>query len=394
MTRQPVYVTGMGCLCAPGTSVPEAMAALYRGKRHAQKPQNFTTTLDQEYPAFEIPEPVGHDDGKVTRTTLFTMVALQEALDQAKLDLSFLQKKRVGVAIGTSVGCTLNNEPYYRQYKQGLLPDHTAIDIYLQNNPALYISRIYDLTGPTATVANACSSGTDAIGLAKSWLDNDQCDLVIAGGADELSRITYLGFISLLVTSTELCRPFDRDRKGLNLGEGAGILIMEHPSSAAQRSASLLASVNGFGTYADAYHPTAPHPEGTGLRRAINQALKQAGLTAEQIGFVNAHGTSTQNNDEVEGKVIADLFGPDIPVVSTKSYTGHTLGAAGAIEAIFTICGLTDQKIPATPGFENPDPQCLVTPAKQNLPVQAEFALSNSLAFGGNNSALILGRVC
>ena len=393
MTRQPVYVTGMGCLCAPGTSVPAAMASLYRGLRRAQKPQNFTTTLDQGYPAFEILEPVGQNDEMVTRTTQLTLVALQEALRQAKLDLSFLQKKRVGIAIGTSVGCTLNNEPYYRQYKQGLFPDHQAIDIYLHNNPALYISRTFGLTGPAATVANACSSGTDAIGLAKSWLDNDQCDLVIAGGADELSRITYLGFISLLVTSTELCRPFDRDRKGLNLGEGAGILIMEHSSSAGERGASILASVNGFGTFADAYHPTAPHPEGTGLRRAIDQALKQAGLTASQIGFINAHGTSTQNNDEVEGKVIADLFGTDIPVVSTKSYTGHTLGAAGAIEAVFTIRGLTDQKIPATPGFETPDPQCMVTPAKQNLKVQAEFALSNSLAFGGNNSALILGRV-
>ena len=393
MKPKGVSVTGLGCICAAGDSVKSAMDSMYSSVRNPSAPKRIQTKLEVEYPVFEVESEIAITDPIATRTSLLTFHAVNEALAQSNLNEYDLKQWRVGVCIGTTVGCTLNNEPFYRDYKAGKNPDLSAIDRYLGNNPAPYIADKFKCMGPTATIANACSSGTDAIGLAKSWLENDLCDIVIAGGADELSRITYLGFISLLISSTEACRPFDKNRKGLNLGEGAGIVIMEKPEVAKNRESKTLAKLVGYATFADAYHPTAPHPEGLGLTRAINQALTQAGIGLEQIGFINAHGTSTQNNDEVEGSTILKLFSDKIPTVSTKGYTGHTLGAAGGVESIFAIQGLLDQKLPATPGFEEFDPACGLTPTTSNSSVFAEFALSNSLAFGGNNSALIFQGV-
>jgi 3-oxoacyl-[acyl-carrier-protein] synthase-1/3-oxoacyl-[acyl-carrier-protein] synthase II len=221
------------------------------------------------------------------------------------------------------------------------------------------------------------------------WIETGVCDIVIAGGSDELCRTTYIGFTSLMITSQEPCRPFDRDRKGLNLGEGAGVVIIEDYEHARKRGARWLAFINGYGSSADAYHPTAPHPDGLGLRRAIKTALAEAGVPPSGVAFINAHGTSTLDNDKVEGKVIADLFPAGAPVVSTKSYTGHTLGAAGAIEAVLTIKGLQDKLLPATLGFEKGEG--VITPTLENTPISGTTAISNSLAFGGNNSALVIG---
>jgi 3-oxoacyl-(acyl-carrier-protein) synthase len=239
------------------------------------------------------------------------------------------------------------------------------------------------------TVGNACASGTDAIGIAKLWIEQGLCDLVIAGGTDELCRTTYLGFTALLLTSAEACKPFDKNRKGLNLGEGAGIVIVESDEHAKKRSAKILVEISGYGCNADAYHPTAPHPHGTGIKRAMTAALEQSGAKQNEIAFVNAHGTSTQENDLVEGKAIAEIIGHSIPVVSTKSFTGHTLGAAGAVEAVFTIQNLLDRKIPPTAGFETADPACAIVPSQSETPVSGKFAISNSLAFGGQNSVLV-----
>ncbi len=392
MTLPAVHITGMGTISAAGNTLAEAMQTLYSGKRHPAPPQNIQVELDTAYPVFEVFNKLAQADERVTRTSRLLEIAANEALAQSGLTRSDLQKKRVGVAIGTTVGSTLNNEPFYRRYKAGKLPDLQPIQRYLHNNPALFLSETWGLTGPAATIANACSSGTDAIGLAKSWLEQDLCDVAIAGGADELSRITYLGFISLLISSTKACRPFDRERDGLNLGEGAGILILEKEETLRGRGQNTLAQICGYGTFADAYHPTAPHPEGKGLKKTLQFALRQANLSVKEVDFVNAHGTSTSNNDQVEGKVLSELFGPDVPVVSTKAYTGHTLGAAGGIEAAFTVQALLDQALPATAGFETFDPDCTLAPTTQNTEIKARVGVSNSLAFGGNNSTLIFRR--
>ncbi len=386
-----VVVTGMGCVCAAGLSVDAAMRSMAAGKRAPAPPAGIKTDLKESYPVFEVP--AGFQAGQeTTRTLSLLLSALDEALGQAALSPGDQAKRNIGVAIGTTVGCTLNNEPFYRDFKANAEPDLAAVRLYLSSNPAHALARRFGWKGPVATVANACSSGTDAVGLAKSWIEHGWCEMAVAGGTDELSRITYLGFISLLNTSREPCRPFDRRRSGLNLGEGAGVLILETPENAAKRGQHALACIAGYGTAADAYHPTAPHPEGSGLKQAIRMAMRDAGVRPDELHFVNTHGTSTPENDRVEGRTLASFFPDPIPAVSTKSYTGHALGAAGALEAIFSVRALEEHWLPATLGFEEPDPECIIAPTTENLPLKADLALSTSLAFGGNNSALIIRR--
>jgi len=385
-------ITGLGLICAAGKTVNDVMTALYSGKRNPAAPLRIRTELDKSPPVFEIASSLdeinpGNDE---SRTTLLLLSAVDEALAQAGIDADYLSSARVAVAMGTTVGCTLNRESFYRAYRRGAYPSIEPIGRFLRNNPALYLARRHNISGPALTIANACSSGTDAIGMGKSWIESGLCDIVIAGGSDELCRTTYLGFNSLLNTSDEPCRPFDKKRKGLNLGEGAGVVIMESSSSLEKRGAKRLAVVSGYSTSSDAYHPTAPHPEGSGLERAMNQAMKMARVSPAVVSFINAHGTSTSENDKVEGKTIGRLFSKSIPVVSTKGYTGHTLGAAGAIEAVFSVMGLFDGKIPATVGFEDFDEECTVEPTREITAIEGDVAISSSLAFGGNNSVLVI----
>jgi 3-oxoacyl-[acyl-carrier-protein] synthase-1/3-oxoacyl-[acyl-carrier-protein] synthase II len=212
---------------------------------------------------------------------------------------------------------------------------------------------------------------------------------VIAGGADELLRVTYAGFSSLMITDTQPCKPFDVKRKGLNLGEGAGILILE--SDAVRADKAVHGKVLGYGSACDAHHLTAPHPDGAGLKLAMQEAFTAAGVTSADIAFVNTHGTGTPDNDRVEGRVLSELL-PGVPFLSTKGYTGHTLGAAGGIEAAFTVACLQRGEIPASIGFSEPDPDVIVTPVIKNRCIDGDIALSESLAFGGNNAVLILGK--
>jgi 3-oxoacyl-[acyl-carrier-protein] synthase-1/3-oxoacyl-[acyl-carrier-protein] synthase II len=260
----------------------------------------------------------------------------------------------------------------------------------LNSNPAAVIAREFDLCGPCQTVVNACSSGTDAIGLGASWIKSGLCDIVLAGGTDELCHVTYNGFISLMITDDVPCKPFDRNRKGLNLGEGAAILVLESENSRRARNKKARAFVLGYGASCDAYHFTAPHPEGRGLRRAIGETIALGNITADNIAFVNAHGTGTPDNDRTESLVLADML-PGVPFLSTKGYTGHTLGAAGAIEAVFTVACLEVGRIPRNAGFSTPDPDLPVTPAETEMAVKGHVALSESLAFGGHNAALAFG---
>lgn len=398
MKPEATFVTGAGCICAAGASLAEVMPALYSGRRNPAPPSRFATGLERSYVVFEahaaLAEPGGAPFSKgAGRTARLALTAAEEALQRAGVDRELLRGRRVGVCLGTTVGCTLNNESFYRAYRNNELPELTPVKEYLAANPALFLAREYGLSGPVATLANACSSGTDAIGLASQWLAAGLCDMALAGGADELSRIAYLGFSSLLISAREPCRPFDLTRQGLNLGEGAGVLLLETARSAKERGARPLAAVAGYGCAADAYHPTAPHPDGLGLRRAIDAALNAAGVKPEEVDFINAHGTATPDNDQVEGRVLSEMFGATTPVVATKAYTGHTLGAAGGIEAALTVQALLDGQLPATAGFAQPDPACAISPTTQNVNLVAKTALSTSLAFGGGNSALVFKGV-
>lgn len=385
----PVAVTGLGCICAAGANLGECMASIFSGRRRSAPPVRFQSNHPVRYPVFEIGG--FPDDPSMLRTSALGLCAAREALGDAGLDAYSLRGLRVGVCVGTTIGCAMSNETFCRQSHAGVEPGMAPIETIQRSNPAAVIAREFGLTGPLQTVVNACSSGTDAVALAASWVRAGLCDAAVAGGADELARITYIGFIALMIADDSPCRPFDLDRKGLNLGEGAGMVVLESEALRARRGKKARSFVLGYGSACDAHHLTAPHPDGAGLRRAIAEAFADSGVTAADIAFVNAHGTGTPDNDRVESLVLRETL-PGVPFLSTKGYTGHTLGAAGAIEAVLTAACLERGEIPANAGFETPDPQLVATPVRAVTPFTSTVALSESLAFGGNNAALILGR--
>jgi 3-oxoacyl-[acyl-carrier-protein] synthase-1/3-oxoacyl-[acyl-carrier-protein] synthase II len=364
------------------------MESLYSGQRAPVAPLRFTSSHQTIYPVFEVS--AFNEPPDILRTSALGLHAAREAVANAGLDSEALHRLRVGVCIGTTVGCAMNNEQFCRDYRVGLDPDLEPINRILRSNPAAVIAREFGLSGPCQTVVNACASGTDAVGLAASWIRAGICDIVIAGGADELGRITYNGFISLMITDDSPCKPFDLNRKGLNLGEGAGILILESEEVRSRRGAPARSYLLGYGSACDAHHLTAPKPDGEGLRYAIAEALSCCDTPAEAVTFINAHGTGTPDNDRVESRVLADLL-PGVPFLSTKGYTGHTLGAAGAIEAVFTVACLERGTIPGSAGFQTADPDLGGTPVVGCTKVAGTVALSESLAFGGNNSVILLG---
>ncbi len=387
-----VAISGAGCLCAAGMTLSDALSAMLQGRRNPQPPVAFSSAHAEPFPVFEIREPLPAPgtDAELLRTTRLAISAAMEALADAGLKDIDLRGLKVGVCIGTTVGSAMNNEEFYRDFRNGETPSMAPIERYLRSNPAAAIARYYQLDGPCQVVVNACSSGTDAIGLGAAWIRAGLCDIALVGGADELCRTTYNGFSSLMITANEPCRPFDARRKGLNLGEGAGLLVLESAKSLQRREKAARGFVLGYGSATDAYHLTAPHPDGVGLRRAVAEAMTMAGIVAEDLAFINAHGTGTPDNDRVECRVLADLT-PNIPFVSTKGYTGHTLGAAGAIEAALSLACLELGTLPANIGFSEQDPELPTCPASVVIPLTGRFALSESLAFGGNNAAVLLG---
>lgn len=384
-----IAVTGDGAVCSLGRNVEEVMAALYAGV--VQPPGELPPSTLEAPPAVFRVEGGPADPVRQTRTAWLAEQAAREALRRAWGECVPVAAARVGVCMGTTVGCTFNDEPFYRAWRGGAQPGSEAVERYLGGDLAAVVSGLVPAEGPRLTVANACASGTDALGIAAGWLASGACDLALAGGADALARFPYLGFAVLQNASRERCRPFDRQRRGLNLGEGAAVLVLEREADARRRGARILGLLEGWGSAADAHHPTSPHPEGRGLRRAIFRALEVAGLRADEVGFVNGHGTGTPDNDRVEGRVLADVF-RGAPVVATKGATGHTLGAAGALEALFTVRNLLDGRLPPSAGFRTPDPDCVTVPNATARPLSARAAVSTSLAFGGTNSVLVLAR--
>jgi len=392
----PVAIAGIGCICSAGLTLKDSMQALYRAQRRPGPPTAFAANPAFAFPVFEIREDFFPFQkikaGNVFRTCKLALTAVLEAMTDAGIDREFFKRKRVGVCIGTNVGCCVNNEAFY--LNQGARDDllGAPANRFLVSNPTRVIAAEFDADGPLQTVVNACSAGSDAIGIAAAWIRAGVCDVVIAGGADELYQVTYTGFKSLLIYDDSPCKPFDAHRKGLNLGEGAAIFILATDEVLKEAGTSPRAFVLGYGSSTDAYHPTKTRPDGLGLKRAIQEALTTGGLIPAEIAFVNAHGTGTWDNDLIESRVLDELL-PGVPFSSTKGYTGHTLGASGAIEAAFTVACLEEGRIPASAGFSAPDPQLgPAYPVRGNFSVSGRAALSQTLAFGGNNAVLILGR--
>ena len=394
----PVAVTGLGCISAAGATLFAGLAGIDAGSRTPLPPSLFQ--VEKAYPVFMCDLPKVEDAfydalpardllGGLSRTVRLAAHALLDALADAGLSPKDLVFLKVGVCLGTSVGTALEFYDLHCAVRVGKEAPLDDLCRYLRSNPALAVARLLGVSGPVQCVTNACSSGADAIGIAAGWIRDGLCDVVLCGGADALSRVTYLGFSSLRLPSMDVCRPFDASRNGLNLGEGAGVLVLESPERAASRPSR--GTVMGYGTAADAHHLTAPHPDACGLAMALECALVQAGVTDGDIAFINAHGTATPTNDAVEGKFFQMRF-PQTPIVATKGATGHTLGAAGAVEAVFTLAHLARGLLPASPGFAAEDPAIGISPTTAPTLVAGHVAMSQSLAFGGNNSVLVLGK--
>ncbi len=393
-----VCVSGMGCVCAAGLEYTQFLQA-----KTTLSSQSILHKDAMPYPFFAAPEEAfgGKRLFSAKDTLHLALYAAEKALYEARVSPSSPENTKsvqsLGVVLGTTAGSALHFLDGYAKSKAEEKTTSMAQDIeeYFAANLALSLAQKLHCHGPAITVANACTSGADAIGLGMDMIIQGQCSMVICGGADALSLVPHTGFARLMIYSKDLCRPFDAQRQGLNLGEGAGIVVLENTEHALARGITPLGYIAGYGSFADAHHFTAPHPEARGLQRAVDAALHAASITADNLAFINAHGTATPENDKVEGAFFHKHFSKT-PVWGSKSITGHTLGAAGAIEAIFCLLALQQRKVPATIGFEHIDPNIGLAPTISELdlqPSQQHYALSTSLGFGGSNAALVLKGV-
>jgi len=384
-------ISGIGVVSALGDGAERTRSALFApSPRLPEKPHRIRTELDLA--VFEIPIP---EDGAGDIPSLplrFLLHALDEALNSAKLTRESLRTRRVGIAVGTTVACQLDNLESHSRFRRGDFDDLGAVIPYVNNMPAEYLRRFLDVDGPALTISNACSSGSDALMIALEWLRTGRCDLVIAGGCDSVSKVAFNGFNALRVSSPAPCRPFDAERSGLNLGDAAGVLVLEAPEAARKRGVEVEYELGGAGKTADGFHITQPESSGKELERAIRIALRQAELTPTDIDFVNAHGTGTLVNDRVESAVLARIFGENLRYHSTKALTGHTLGAAGAIEAAFTRLMLEMRRAAPSRRYEHASEEIPVPPLTAASDIPGGAAVSTSLAFGGSNAALVLRK--
>ena len=392
-------VTGYAHLSCAGSTDAEALS-LFHGERPPAVPRPACDVIDSAIsdPVFYLDSFQNTPDEPRTLAMIRSVVAA--ALDAAGLTPDMLRDSVTGCVIGTTIAHQFTDTAYYARLREN--PDteeNGQVERFLNSNPGEVIAREYGLTGPIHTVSNACSSGADAVSIAALCLLSGQCERMIAVGADELHRTPVAGFHVLGVTSPFPCRPFDSARAGLNLGEGAGVVILETPECARKRGCKPEFALRGFGMSCDASHITAPDATGGGMKRAFQDALIRAGLTLGDIAFINAHGTGTVLNDRCEAAAFAGLAeeaGVSAPpFLSTKRFTGHTLGAAGTLELIFTMLMLRDGFVPPGPGCKTPDPvfACAPLTSPLNLPAGTRFAASSSLAFGGTDAVLIAERL-
>lgn len=391
--KKKIYIAGCGCISNAGYGCRETRRGLYQPVRPPEMPPDWVgTTL--KLPLFSLKD---FNIFEPSRTIALLERAVEEALEDTGIPLETLRKFRVGLVAGSTVACQLNNLPFYAKLIRNEVDSLEPLKRYLHQNSADFLLRKYGFRGPECLISNACASGADAVALASLWIESGRCEIAIAAGADELNRVPVAGFHALGVASSEPCRPFDADRAGLNLGEGAGAVVLmkeelfQRLTAPDRRPRMFLA---GCGQGGDAYHITSPHSDGCGLERAIRQALARAELRPEEIAFLNAHGTGTRSNDACESAVFERVFGPDVRFLSTKGMTGHTLGAAGVLELIFSRMMLQEKVLPASPGFRRKGEDTPLAPVAEKTAFDGKFAMSTSLGFGGCNTALIVGEEC
>jgi len=406
--KRRVVVTGMGLVTPLGTGLDNVWDQILQGRSGIAPITRFDvsrheTKIAGEVKNFNPEDYVPHKE--VKKMDLFIHYALgaaQVAINEAKLDMTKEQSDRVGVVVGTGLG----GLPTIEKYHQVLMergPDRITpffIPMLIANLAPGQIAMQHGIKGPNLCIVTACATGAHCIGDASRIIKYGDADVMVAGGTEaNLTPLTVGGFNAMKALSTrndepeKASRPFEKNRDGFIVAEGAGIVILEELEHARARGARIYAEVVGYGYNADAYHITAPAPDGEGFTRCMRMALHDAQLAPDQIDYINAHGTSTQLNDYTETLAIKEVFGErakKIPVSSTKSMTGHLLGAAGAIEAIFSILSIRDQICPPTINYEEPDPECDLDFVPNTARKQAlNITLSNSFGFGGTNATLV-----
>jgi 3-oxoacyl-[acyl-carrier-protein] synthase II len=332
------------------------------------------------------------------RSSKLLLKACKEALENAGFMPSKRKYIKAPLIVGTTLGGMLAGQRFHRAMllREDISKYTSLLNDALPCHQPFHVASLMGIIGETTILNNACASGLSAIGCAFERVRMGKVAFVIAGGYDEMSDFTYAGFSALQLVTSDKCRPFDKNRSGLVLGEGAGIVVIEELEHAIKRGASIFAEVIGYGQTSDAYHITKPDPQALGAARAISVAIEEAAIMPEAIDYVNAHGTGTPSNDAMETKALNLALGSyaqKVPVSSTKPFTGHILGGAGATETIFSIIALQKNMVPENLNFETRDPECdlnIVTGGskKKNL----KIILSNSFGFGGSNSAILLRK--
>jgi 3-oxoacyl-[acyl-carrier-protein] synthase II len=336
---------------------------------------------------------------RLSRCDQFGIIAAREAMNASSLGQAKIDRERFGIILGADSGGIFSVERYFRAiYSHAAKrPSPSLLLSFSLATTTDHIAQELDLRGPRTTTATVCSSSSAAIAFAYDAITSGTAQIMITGGSDSLCEVTYAGFNSLRAIDPEGCRPFDKERQGLSLGEGAGILILEEWEHALARGARIWGEVLGYGICAEAHHLTAPEPSGAGIARAIRLALTDAGIAPEEVDYINAHGTATPLNDIVETRGIKTAFGKRayaIPLSSIKSMIGHCLGSAGGIEAVATLLSLHEGIIPPTINYATPDPECdLDYTPNEARKKEIHITISNSFAFGGNNVCLVFSKV-
>lgn len=386
--KSAVYLSEPGLVSPLGADAESNAEALFKGVRQLHAEQGWHPSLTRHVGSVREPLPAVPSalQEYECRNNQLLMVALESLLPEIERWKSRVAPHRIGVVIGSSTsGIATGEAAIIEQMRTGSLPDSFNYRKQEIGTPALFVARYLGLDGPCYTISTACTSSTQAFISARALIEADLCDMVIVGGADSLCQLTVQGFSALESYASGLCQPFSAQRDGINIGEGAVIYLMSKKPGPYR--------LVGAGASSDAHHISAPHPEGAGARMAIEQALKDAALTPTDIDYVNLHGTATPKNDEMEALVMSQLFGGETPCSSTKSLTGHMLGAAGAMEVAACTLALKYQRLPVQTAPEPYDPalprlNLVCAPSEAKL----HTVMSTNYAFGGNNVALLLQR--
>lgn len=409
--RKRVVVTGMGCISPVGNTVKETWEALLAGKSGSAMITAFDASQHKTKFAAEVkgfdPQAVfgNRDARKMDRFTQFAIAAAQEALDHSGLKIDETNRDRIGILIGTGIGglgTILEQVEVMRERGADRVSPFLVPMMISDSAPGMLAIRV-GVRGPNMAIATACASGNNSIGDAMETIRRGAADVMIAGGAEAsllplaMAGMNVMGALSTRNEEPETAsRPFDRTRDGFVMGEGAGMLIIESLESAQARGANILCELTGYGTTDDAHHISAPAENGAGAALSMKLALENAGLTIHDVDYINAHGTSTPLNDKSETAAIKSVFGEQaysVPVSSTKSMTGHLLGASGAVEAVACVLAIREGIIPPTMHYQTPDPECdLDYVPNQARQAALKHVMSNSFGFGGHNATLVFSR--